>query len=57
MQSRSKDFKKQMIEIPKIGRNQPCPCGAVKPDGKPIKFKNCHWKLFQTENHGIQFVR
>lgn len=25
----------------KIGRNDPCPCGAVKPGGKPIKFKRC----------------
>ena len=24
-----------------LGRNDPCPCGAKKPDGKPIKFKNC----------------
>lgn len=27
----------------KIGRNEPCPCGAKKPDGAPIKFKRCHW--------------
>ena len=26
----------------KIGRNDPCPCGKVKDDGKPIKFKKCH---------------
>ena len=26
----------------KIGRNDPCPCGRKKEDGKPIKFKNCH---------------
>ena len=25
----------------RIGRNDPCPCGAMK-DGRPIKFKNCH---------------
>lgn len=25
-----------------IGRNDPCPCGATKPDGRPIKFKHCH---------------
>lgn len=24
-----------------IGRNDPCPCGAMK-DGKPVKFKKCH---------------
>jgi len=28
----------------KVGRNEPCPCGATKPDGMPIKFKNCHGK-------------
>ena len=26
----------------KIGRNDPCPCGAKKPDGTPIKYKRCH---------------
>ena len=25
----------------KVGRNDPCPCGAKKPDGTPIKFKHC----------------
>lgn len=30
--------------IPKIGRNDPCPCGAKKPDGRPIKYKHCHEK-------------
>lgn len=30
--------------LPKVGRNDPCPCGAVKPDGTPIKYKNCHGK-------------
>ncbi|MFH0912137.1 MAG: preprotein translocase subunit SecA, partial [Patescibacteria group bacterium] len=29
----------------KIGRNDPCPCGAVDPTtGKPIKYKKCHGK-------------
>ena len=27
-----------------VGRNEPCPCGATKEDGRPIKFKNCHGK-------------
>ncbi|MCX6781972.1 MAG: preprotein translocase subunit SecA [Candidatus Magasanikbacteria bacterium] len=27
-----------------VGRNDPCPCGAKHPDGRPIKFKNCHGK-------------
>ncbi len=26
----------------KVGRNDPCPCGAKKPDGTPIKYKHCH---------------
>lgn len=25
----------------KVGRNDPCPCGATK-DGRPVKFKKCH---------------
>lgn len=28
----------------KIGRNDPCPCGAKKPDGTPVKYKKCHGK-------------
>jgi len=28
---------------PKVGRNDPCPCGAIDPrTGKPIKYKRCH---------------
>ena len=23
------------------GRNDPCPCGKARPDGKPVKYKNC----------------
>ncbi len=30
--------------VAKVGRNDPCPCGATKPDGKPVKYKNCHGK-------------
>jgi hypothetical protein len=26
---------------PKVGRNEPCPCGKKDGDGKPIKFKKC----------------
>ena len=26
----------------KAGRNDPCPCGAKKPDGRPVKYKHCH---------------
>ena len=27
-----------------IGRNDPCWCGAKKPDGTSVKYKNCHGK-------------
>ncbi len=27
---------------PKAGRNDPCPCGAKKPDETPVKYKHCH---------------
>jgi len=28
---------------PEVGRNEPCPCGAIDPKtGKPIKYKKCH---------------
>jgi len=25
----------------KVGRNDPCPCGATRPDGTPKKYKHC----------------
>ncbi|MCX6755060.1 MAG: preprotein translocase subunit SecA [Candidatus Nomurabacteria bacterium] len=25
-----------------VGRNDPCPCGKVKEDGTPVKYKHCH---------------
>ncbi|QQS69384.1 hypothetical protein IPP75_05745 [Candidatus Saccharibacteria bacterium] len=25
----------------KIGRNDPCPCGKLRPNGLPMKYKNC----------------
>ncbi|HCM37503.1 MAG: Protein translocase subunit SecA [Candidatus Gottesmanbacteria bacterium GW2011_GWB1_43_11] len=28
---------------PKLGRNDPCWCGAMKSDGTPKKFKHCHY--------------
>ena len=28
----------------KVGRNDPCPCGAKKADGTPVKYKHCHGK-------------
>lgn len=32
------------ITSAKVGRNDPCPCGAKKSDGAPIKYKYCHGK-------------
>ena len=33
---------KAAISNQKVGRNDPCPCGAVNPEtGKPYKYKNC----------------
>ena len=32
------------IDGVKVGRNDPCPCGAAKEDGTPIKYKHCHGK-------------
>ncbi|MFH1577621.1 MAG: preprotein translocase subunit SecA [Candidatus Omnitrophota bacterium] len=30
-------------KYPKVGRNDPCPCGAIDSGtGKPIKYKKCH---------------
>ncbi len=28
----------------KVGRNDPCPCGAAHPDGRLVKYKHCHGK-------------
>ena len=33
-----------VVGQPKVGRNDPCPCGAKHPDGRPKKFKHCHGK-------------
>ncbi|MFA6159694.1 MAG: hypothetical protein WC678_01205 [Parcubacteria group bacterium] len=32
------------INESKIGRNDPCFCGAKHEDGRPVKFKKCHGK-------------
>ncbi len=29
----------------KPGRNDPCPCGATYPDGRPKKYKHCHGRV------------
>ncbi len=33
--------KKQPIKKKKIGRNDPCPCGKKRPNGMPMKYKEC----------------
>lgn len=33
---------KFIIPNSKVGRNDPCSCGAKKSDGTPVKFKHCH---------------
>ena len=33
----------------KIGRNDPCPCGAVDENGKPKKYKKCCLKTGDFE--------
>lgn len=35
----------------KIGRNDPCPCGALDENGKPKKFKNCCLNTGNYNNH------
>jgi preprotein translocase subunit SecA len=34
---------KQSASKKKLGRNDPCWCGATKPDGTPKKYKHCHY--------------
>ena len=38
------DVPKTATDGPKVGRNDPCPCGAKKSDGMPLKYKHCHGK-------------
>lgn len=34
--------KKQPVRVgKKIGRNDPCPCGKLRPNGLPMKYKDC----------------
>jgi len=30
-----------ILKAIKIGRNEPCPCGKLRADGEPIKYKKC----------------
>ena len=39
--SRGKQIEQKIRNAPKVGRNDPCPCEAKKPDGTPIKYKHC----------------
>jgi len=38
----------ELKEIPVVGRNEPCPCGATK-NGKRIKFKKCTCSQFHPK--------
>lgn len=38
------EVKPVVSNAPQVGRNDPCPCGARKADGTPVKYKNCHGK-------------
>lgn len=40
---------------PKVGRNEPCPCGRKDENGKPIKFKKCC--LFPQSQREIEVFR
>ncbi|MDH5539087.1 MAG: SEC-C metal-binding domain-containing protein, partial [Rhizobacter sp.] len=37
--SQDSDVAMQVAQMPKVGRNEPCPCGSGK------KFKHCHGRL------------
>ena len=42
MQQGNGRVKKQPVRVEKkVGRNEPCPCGRIRDDGSPIKYKNC----------------
>ncbi len=41
VKSRKKKKKNEAEGGLKVGRNQPCPCGAKHPDGRPKKYKHC----------------
>jgi preprotein translocase subunit SecA len=36
--------KEKQGDFGSVKRNDPCPCGAKYPDGRPVKFKKCHGK-------------
>jgi len=37
----SSERKQPVKKGPKIGRNDPCPCGKLRPNGLPMKYKDC----------------
>ncbi|MCL2589010.1 MAG: preprotein translocase subunit SecA, partial [Oscillospiraceae bacterium] len=42
MQQGGGRVKRQPVRVEKkVGRNEPCPCGRIRDDGSPIKYKNC----------------
>lgn len=41
--SGSKPVSQGQVRKKKIGRNDPCWCGKVDSDGKPVKWKKCHY--------------
>ena len=46
----------------KVGRNAPCPCENLKPDGAPVKYKKCCYlqlakKAPKTKNKLPKFTR
>lgn len=43
-ESGAKPANGSVVAAERIGRNDPCPCGAKKSDGTPVKYKNCHGK-------------
>jgi preprotein translocase subunit SecA len=46
--------KKQPVRTAKkkIGRNDPCPCGKLRPNGLPMKYKNCCGRLPGVQSEG-----
>lgn len=42
MQSAVNVGQSSVLSGQKVGRNDPCPCGAKDSSGKPIKYKKCH---------------
>jgi preprotein translocase subunit SecA len=39
-----RSYPRESAATDKVGRNDPCPCGAKHPDGRPMKYKHCHGK-------------